>query len=281
MRKLLLGALFVAGCLTATAQVETPQPSPESTIQQKVGLTDFTVNYSRPSVKGREVFGGLVPYGEIWRTGANGSTDIEFTTDIKFNGKEVKAGKYSIYTVPNKDAWKVMLYKNTELWGAPGDKFNQEDVAVETTVKPRKNSAVESFTIGFDHLRNNSAHLTMAWDDVLVAVPVEVDARTLVDKSIEKTLAGPGANDYFNAAKYYFEEDLDLDKAHKWVSKAIELRPDAFWMMKVKSEIEAKQGKYKTALKTARASLKLAEKAKYKPYIKMNKENIAKWLKKK
>lgn len=285
MKKLILAACAVfafAFTNTADAQIQTPQPSPESTVMQKVGLADVSVNYSRPSVKGRDIFGELVPYGKMWRTGANGSTDIEFSKDVEFAGTPVKAGKYALYTIPNKDQWEVMLYKNTEIWGDPGDDFDASMVAAKAMVKPGKaGNAVETFTIGFGNITNGGAHLVMAWDDVMVEVPFTVDTKSAVQESIDKVMAGPSANDYFSAASFYMQEGLDLEKAHDWVSKAVEMRPEAFWMSRAKAEIEAAMGDYKTAVKTAMVSKAAAEKAGNAQYVKFNEDNIAMWKKKK
>jgi len=285
MKKVILAACAVfafAFSNTADAQIQTPQPSPEATVMQKVGLADVSVNYSRPSMKGREIFGGLVPFGEMWRTGANGSTDIEFSKDIEFAGTAVEAGKYALYAKPNKSEWTVMLYKNTEHWGTPGKSFDESLVAAQTTVKPGKaGNTVETFTIGFGNISNNGAHLVMAWDDTQVEVPFTVDTKSAVQESIDKVMAGPNANDYFSAASFYFQEGLDLGKAHEWASTAVEMRPEAFWMSRLKSEIEAKQGNYKKAIKTAMTSKAAAEKAGNAQYVRFNETNIASWKKKK
>lgn len=281
MRKIAIFILFFSFAYMANAQVKTPQPSPKSTVKQQLGLTDIEVNYSRPSVKGRAIFGGLVPYGKMWRTGANASTDIEISNDFKFGNQDVKAGKYSIYSYPNKNEWKVILYKNTDHWGTPGDKFKQDLVAAEYTAKAITVSPmVETFTIGFDALRNDTAQLTLAWENTAVSVPISVDTKTPVMKSIEKTFSGPTANDYFSAANYYYSEEIQLENALKWINKAVEMRPDAFWILKVKSEIQAKMGNYKEAIKTAKLSIKKAEAAKNTQYVQFNEKNIANWKKK-
>ena len=280
MKKLALIALLAGFMMTAEAQVKTPAPSPSSKVHQTVGLTDISVEYSRPSVKGRTIFGGLVPYNQLWRTGANGSTDIEFSEDVMFGGMSVPAGKYSIYTYPGMDSWKVLLYTDTDIWGSPGDDFDQSKVAAEVEAETMETGQqVESFTIGFDHLRNNSAHLTLAWDNTMVAVPIEVDTKSAVKASIDKVFSGPSANDYHSAASYYLEEGMDLEQAHKWSSKAVEMNPRAFWMMKVKSEIEAEMGKYDMAIATAKKSKAAAETAGNAQYVGYNEDNIAKWKK--
>lgn len=280
MKRFIL-SLAVIGALGLTnAQVKTPQPSPSSTVQQTVGLSEITVNYSRPSMKERKIFGDLVPMDKVWRTGANGSTDIEFSSDANFGGVDIKAGKYALYTIPSEDFWVVMLYADTEIWGDPGKDFDKSKVVAETKVKAMTiKPDIESFTIGFDDLRNGSANLTLTWESTYVKVPIKVDYRKEVEESIKKVMAGPSANDYNSAASFYLEEGTNLDEALEFAKKAEELKPDAFWMIKTQSEIYAAKGDYKNAIATAERSLKLAEKANYAPYIKMNKENIAKWQK--
>ena len=280
MKKLILGILFIGLFAMADAQITTPAPSPKSTVKQTIGLTDVTVEYSRPSVKGRTIFGDLVPYNQLWRTGANESTDITFSDDVVFGGKSVAAGTYALYTFPGENQWRVILYEDADLWGSPGDNFDQGKVVAQAEVEPTAfEGIIESFSIGFDHLRNNSAHLTMGWENTMVSVPIEVHTKTKVEESIENVFSGPSANDYHSAASYYLEEGMDLEKAHKWSSKAVEMNPEAFWMMKVKAEIEAALGNYDQAITTAEQSAKAAEKAGNKQYVGFNNENIAKWKK--
>lgn len=280
MKKLFSLLAFIAFAQISFSQVKAPAPSPSATVKQVVGLTDVTVDYSRPSMKGRVIFGDLVPFGEIWRTGANGSTDIEFSDDFSFNGTNVKAGKYALYTIPSKNSWDVMLYADTELWGSPGDKFDASKVVAKTTVKPTEiGQPVESFTISIDDLQNSGANLVLAWDNTKVVVPFGVKTDVKVEESIASTFGGPSANDYFAAANYYFQEGKDIQKALKWVNKAVELNPNAFWMMKAKAEMQAQAGNYKEAIKTAKESAKAAEKAGNKQYVGFNEDNIAKWKK--
>lgn len=268
-------------CFMADAQlIQRPAPSPSAKVNQTIGLTDFTVEYSRPSVKGRKVFGGLVPFGEVWRTGANGSTDFTATNDFEFAGTKVKAGTYALYTVPNDNQWDVFLYENADHWGTPGEEFSEELVVAKSTIKPEKiNNLVESLTIGFDHLRNGSGHLVISWENTMVQVPIEVYANKTVQENIDKVFNGPSANDYFSAASYYYEENLDMDKALTWVTKAVEQKPDAFWMSRLKAEILAKQGNYAQAIEIAKESSAAAEKAGNSQYVKFNQDNIARWMK--
>lgn len=280
MKKLFFLFTLTALSFTAQSQVKVPAPSPESTVEQVVGLTEFSVNYSRPSVKGREIFGGLVPFNEMWRTGANGSTDIQFNTDIQFGDTPVKAGKYSIYTYPGESSWRVLLYSDTEVWGTPGDSFDQAKVVAQTTVQPQSLSPkMETFTILFDQLRNNGADLVIAWDDTVLSIPLTVDSRSVVQKSIDETLSGPSANDYHSAASFYYEEEIDLNKALEWSKKATSMNENAFWMLKLQSEIQAKLGDYDAAIATANKSKAAAQKAGNDQYVQFNDDNIAAWKK--
>lgn len=278
MKKLL--AIAVIYCLTfsVNAQIETPQPSPFGKIEQKVGLTDVSVEYSRPGMRGRTIFGDLVPFGEVWRTGANANTKITFSDDVKINGKELKKGSYGIYTVPNEGSWEVMFYADTNNWGVPQE-WDDSKVALKATAEtmemPMK---METFTIVIDDLKNNSATLNFIWENTIAMLNIEVPADEKAMASIERVMNGPSANDYFSAATFYHEAGKDLEKAHKWVTKATEMAGDqAFWMLRRKSLIEADMGKKEQAIATAKRSLASAEKAKNADYVKMNKESIAEW----
>ncbi|CAL66789.1 DUF2911 domain-containing protein [Christiangramia forsetii] len=278
MKKLL--SLAVIFCLTfsVNAQIESPQPSPFGKIEQKVGLTDVTVEYSRPGMRGRTIFGDLVPFGEVWRTGANANTKITFSDDIKINGKELKKGSYSIYTKPQRDSWEVMFYSSTDNWGVPQE-WDDSKVALKATAETMEMPMnMETFTIVIDDLKNDSAALNFIWENTVAMLKMEVPTETKAMASIDKVMNGPTANDYFAAGTYYHEAGKDLDKAYKWVSKASEMAGDqAFWMLRRKSLIEAEMGKKQEAIATAKKSMASAEKANNADYVKMNKESIAEW----
>ncbi|ATA74107.1 MULTISPECIES: DUF2911 domain-containing protein [Capnocytophaga] len=281
MKKIAISIVALLTFQLGMAQLKTPNASPKSSINQTIGLTEVQITYARPSVKNRVIFGDLVPYGKIWRTGANAATVIEFSTPITFGNTEVKAGKYALYSVPDTNQWKVFLYADSELWGAPGKNFDQGKVIAESVVKPLTiNPKVETFTIGFDEIRNNDAMLTLAWDNILVKVPIKVNTRQAVIESIGKTMNGPTASDYHRAAMFYFEENIDLDKALEWSSKAVELNPTAYWVQKLKSDIQAAKKDYKNAIKTAEIALERAQKAGNDGYVKAIQENINAWKKK-
>jgi len=278
MKKLLSLAVIFCLAFSVNAQIESPQPSPFGKIEQKVGLTDVTVEYSRPGMRGRTIFGDLVPFGEIWRTGANANTKITFSDDVKINGKDLKKGSYSIYTKPQEDSWEVMFYSSTDNWGVPQE-WDESKVTLKVTAETMEMPMnMETFTIVIDDLKNDSAALNFIWENTIAMLKIEVPTETKAMASIEKVMNGPNANDYFAAGTYYHEAGKDLDKAYKWVSKATEMAGDqAFWMLRRKSLIEAEMGKKQEAIATAKKSMASAEKANNADYVKMNKESIAEW----
>lgn len=281
MKKIMLTAVFAFATLAMQAQVKTPQASPSTKIEQVVGLTDVDIDYSRPSTKGRTVFGELVPYGKLWRTGANANTTITFSEDVTIDGKTLKKGKYALYTLPKADSWDVIFYADTDNWGLP-ENWDDAKVALRTTVKPETlNRKVETFTIGVNNVDNDSASLELSWEKTIVAVKFEVPTQKTAMKSIEKTLAGPSSSDFFSSAQYFYQSNGDLNKALTWVNKAVEMEKETpFWYLRLKSLIQAKKGDKVAAVETAKLSLAAAEKAKNMDYVKMNKDSIAEWSKK-
>nr|WP_315132102.1 DUF2911 domain-containing protein [uncultured Flavobacterium sp.] len=281
MKKIIIALAIIIANFTIEAQVKTPQSSPKATVFQTVGLTDVEVVYSRPAARGRAVFGNLVPFGKLWRTGANENTTISFSDDVIIEGKTLKKGKYALYTIPKIGSWEIIFYNTTNNWGTPED-FTEANVALRTTVKEEALSkAVESFTIGINNLDTNFAYLEMAWENSSVAMKFEVPTQKTAISNIEKALAGPSAGDYFSAAQYLFQSNGDIAKARVYVDKALEMSIEQpFWYNRLKSLIQAKQGDKKGAIETAKLSLAAAEAAKNQDYVKMNKESIAEWSKK-
>lgn len=279
MKKTIL-ILFVT-LLTSSinAQIETPAPSPFQKIEQKVGLTSVIVEYSRPSMKGRKIFGGLEAYGKVWRTGANENTKITFSTDFMLDGKSLQKGTYALYTIPNKTTWDVILYTDTNNWGIPA-KWDENKVAAKITVTPiNMPMDVETFTITFDDLTNNSAVLGILWENVYVPLKFETPTDKMVSKSIEKIMAGPSANDMYAAAVYYLEANKDIQIAKTWIDKAVVLtaKQPKFWYLRQQSLIHAKAGNKNTAIEAAKKSLELAKQAGNSGYVKMNKASLKEW----
>lgn len=281
MKKIIFMLAMMIANYAIEAQVKTPQPSPKSTITQVVGLTNVEIVYSRPSAKGRDVFNNLVPYGKLWRTGANENTTITFSEDVVIGGKTLPKGKYAVFTTPKADNWEVFFYTATDNWGTP-ENWDETKVALKTTVKPELlNRNVESFTISINNLDNNFAHLELSWEKTIVAIKFEVPTQKAAMASIDKTLAGPGAGDYFSSAQYLQQSNGDMTKALTYINKALDMNKDKpFWYNRLKSLIQAKLGDKNGAIETAKISLASAEVAKNQDYVKMNKDSIAEWSKK-
>jgi tetratricopeptide (TPR) repeat protein len=270
MKKIIVMLAMVIANFALEAQVKTPQASPKSTSDHMVGLTNVALDYSRPSTKGRVIFGDLVPFGKLWRTGANANSIV--------------SGKYSIFTVPKADVWEVILYKTIDNWGNP-ETWNEANVAVRASVKPVfLDHKVESFTLSIGNITNDNAQLEISWENTFVALKFEVPTQKTAIASINKVLAGPGAGDYFSAGQYYFQSNGDMNKALEYVNKAISMNKEGedvpFWYLRQKSLIQAKLGDKVGAIASAKLSLAAAEKAKNDDYVKMNKDSIAEWSKK-
>ena len=266
--------------LNVNAQVETPQPSPFSKVEQKVGLTDVTLEYSRPGMRARTIFGDLVPYGKLWRTGANKNTSITFSTDVTVDGQALKAGSYAIFTTPNAESWDVVFYSDASNWGTP-ETWDDSKVAAKVSAQVYPLSMkIETFTMVFDDLSNGSATLGMLWENVYVGVKLSVPTDNKVLASINDALNGtPKANDYFSSAVYYLQEGKDIKQAKEWIDKAIEMNEKpAFWQLRQQSLIYAKAGDKTGAIDIAKKSMAGAEEAGNADYVKMNKESIAEWM---
>ena len=281
MKKILfLLAMIIANYVTE-AQVKAPQASPKSTITQVVGLTNVEIVYSRPSAKGRDVFNNLVPFGKLWRTGANENTTISFSDDVVIDGKTLPKGKYALYTIPKADNWEVIFYTDTNNWGNP-ENFDETKVALRTKVQPENlERNVESFTIGINNLDNDYAHLELSWEKTIAAIKFTVPTQKTAMASIEKALAGPTSGDYYSSAQYFFQSNGDLTKALTYIDKSLEMSKEKpFYYYRLKSLIQAKKGDKLGAIETAKLSLAGAEAAKNQDYVKMNKDSIADWSKK-
>ncbi|GAB2703830.1 hypothetical protein GCM10011495_22530 [Hymenobacter frigidus] len=264
----------------AHAQISTPQASPKSTVMQRVGLTDITVVYSRPSAKTRAIFGTVVPFGKRWRTGANATTSIKFSDDVTIEGKKVPAGEYGIYTIPNKAEWLVVLNKNTKL-GADVDGFKDDQDVARFSVKPYKvASKVETFTIGFTDITPATANVAMEWEmtgaKFKVTADVESKVMAQIDEKITKN-ATPASGDLASAAVYYYDNNKDLKQALAWMEKANAAEPTKFWNLNTEAKIRLKMKDYAGATKAAEASKKaaLAATPPNGEYVKMNEELMA------
>ena len=280
MKKIIFVLAMMIANYAIEAQVKTPQASPKSTVMQVVGLTNVEIVYSRPSAKGRDVFNNLVPFGKLWRTGANENTTISFSDDVVIDGKTLAKGKYALYTTPRADNWEIVFYTDTNNWGNP-ETWDETKVALKTNVKPEMlGRNVESLTIGINNMDNNFAHLEISWEKTIVAIRFEVPTQKTTMASIDKTLAGPTAGDYFGSSQYLLQSNGDMTKAMTYIDKALEMSKDKpFYYYRLKSLVQAKKGDKKGAIETAKISLAGAEAAKNQDYVKMNKDSIEEWSK--
>lgn len=259
------------------AQIRTPQPSPSAKLTQTVGLTDVTLEYSRPSLKDRTAFGptGVVGYGTTWRTGANSATKITFSDDVKIGGEPVAKGSYAILSIPGEKEWVVMLfpYEKSD-WSS----YEGKAAAAKIAAMPKKTGhAVETFTMDINNLRNTSATLDLYWGDTMLSIPMEVEVDKRVMADIDRVMAGPSGNDYFAAATYYHESGKDLKKALEYITKATAGDDPKFWQLRRQALIQADLNMYAEAIATAEKSLMLADKAGNTDYVKMNKASIEMW----
>lgn len=271
-------ALTVLISLSGLSQIQTPAASPEQTLNQVIGLSSVSVQYSRPAMRGRTIFGDLVPFDKIWRTGANTNTIVNFDNDVSVGGEALKSGSYALYSKPGLDKWTIYFYSDTDNWGLPRS-WDEEKIAAEFMATPRAlTEAVESFTISIDQVTDSGATMTIAWENTAVSLPLAFDTEAAVMKSIERTMNGPAAGDYYQAAVYFLNADKDISKAKNWIDKAIAMseRP-AYWYYRQKSLIYAKAGDKKGAIAAAEQSLTLAQEAGNMDYVALNKKSLAEW----
>jgi len=246
---------------TPAPKIDFPQASPPASVSQRVGLTDVQVSYHRPGAKGRVVFGSLVPYDHVWRTGANEATKVSVSTPVKLNGADVPAGTYELFTIPGTDEWTVIIHKNMSQWGAYT--YDAKNDVVRVKSKPvALTNGVETLSISFNDLRDESATLNIAWEKVRVPVTIAVDVKSTLVPQIEAAMAAGGEKlPYANAAMYYFENNLDLTKAVTWMDAAITANPKAFYLVYRKALIQEKMGAKADAIASAKLSLEGANQA--------------------
>jgi hypothetical protein len=259
-RYLLAVAAFLTGS-SAFAQIKSPAASPLTELEQVVGITNFEVDYCRPSVKGRDIYGGLVPYGEIWRTGANAPTTIEFDTEVTFADQTLPAGEYVLFTIPGEAMWTVIFYGDSDVPNAAA--YDPKNDAARISVAPIKlATAVESFTIGFDDLRDESATLFLDWADVRVPIQLSIDTASLTAASIRSSMDDMDdwtARDYANAAEFYHAQGIDSNQALQWMGKATSMNKNAFWWQHTYARMLADNEKKAEAIAAAERSLKTAK----------------------
>jgi tetratricopeptide (TPR) repeat protein len=277
MKKIKLLAIAIFAFAASSTAQDLPQPSPYAEVMQRVGLTDITIEYSRPGVKDRKIFGDLEPYNQVWRTGANSATKITLSTDAIIGGVKVKAGTYSVFTIPGESEWKLML--NTDL-GASENSYKEENTVANISIEGMKSDLTETLLFSFDNVKDESADLIFAWENVTWNTTIKVASKEEAVKNIESKIKEieNAYGVYNSSAKYYLNAGLDIDKALEWSKKSVEIA-EKFWNVYTLSLVYEAKGDKKNALATAKKSLELSKEAEYAPYIKMNTENIAKWSK--
>ena len=272
MKFVLLIAIFLSLVQFGFGQdLKVPTLSPLSEVTQELALTQVKLSYSRPSAKGRKVFGSLVPYNEVWRTGANASTKLTFTEDVKIEGNNLKAGTYALYTIPGETEWTVIIHTNTKHRSIAGDVYKPAEDAFRFKVKPSKTSNfVETFTIGFSDITTSSGSIYVAWENTRIKFRVDFDVDAQVDKQIATLIASPTGmshQNYFLAAEYYFHNKKDLSKADGWILTAMEKNPKnpRYGLLRAKMLVDA--GKKDEALKVVAEANAWATEAKNANYI--------------
>ncbi|MEQ9064750.1 MAG: DUF2911 domain-containing protein [Vicingaceae bacterium] len=281
MKKYILSiTLPLFGFLSGVTAQELPMPSPTSTVMQRVGLTDFEIVYSRPGVKDRKVFGELVPYNKMWRTGANKATALTISDDVEVHGQKLNAGVYAIFTIPGEKEWEVIFNKNTEQWGTYDHK-DSEDV-LKIKVPSETAEYTESMLMYFDDLKDESATLNLQWEKTRISIPIKVEVGAKAEANILAAIkeAEGTKSVYRNAARYYLTNNMDAAKALEWAKKSVDMGK-VYWNMTTLASAQAANGMKKEAIKTAEQAKALALEAKSDFYIKENEKNLAEWKAKK
>jgi hypothetical protein len=273
MKKFLITVIAAITCFFTDAQLVVPQPSPTQTLKQNFGLSNIELSYSRPGVKGRKVFGDLVPFGKVWRTGANNATTITFGDDVTIGGKKIAAGKYGLVTIPEKNQWTVIISKKLDITG-PADYKEDGDVVRVNVNTMKTTDPVETFTMQFANIKPTSIELQMLWENTAVSLPITTDIETKIMGQIDQ-LMNKDNRPYFAAAMYYMESGKDLNQALAWFDKAVELQPKAFWIHHQRANCLAKLGKKNEAKTAAETSKSLATEQKNDDYVKLNEKLIA------
>jgi len=275
LRSLLLSALFtlpfvttplIPGSLQAAEErkIEFPAASQHAVVKQRVGLTDVEVDYSRPNKNNREIFGGLVPYGKLWRTGANAVTKIKFSKPVKLEGKEIPAGEYALFTIPTADDWTIIISKDAKVQSAAD--YKQENDAARITAKPEPiPDTIETFTIGLRDVKGASATLNFVWDKTRVPLKLTTGDVEQVSKELDAVVSAGTPLDprtAYQAAAFYYDNNKDMNQAAKWIDQALAKNPDAYFMHYKKAQIQAKLGNNKEAVASAQKAIDILKKDK-------------------
>ena len=275
MKKLLFGAFaLILGFSTqlSAQQIKFPAKSPSSMVKQNVGISDITIEYSRPSAWDRVVFGDVVPFDEMWRTGANAATKVTFGADVKIEGKLVPAGSYSLFTIPGKTEWTIILNKVANMSGTNG--YDEKEDLMRFKVTPmNKTEKTETFTIDFANMKLDRTTIQLSWENTVVAFDVVADYDAELTKNIEKAMS-KDARPFHSAASYYYENKKDMKLALEWANKAVEMNPTAYWSLMLKANIQYEMNDKKGAIASAEKVLKMEDVDG--AYTKMAKDLIAK-----
>lgn len=271
MKKILISnILLLCFFLQLQAQVNMPAPSPAQTIKQDFGIGTIELTYSRPSIKGRRIFGDLVPFNKLWRTGANAATRVMFSEPVEIGGKRIDSGTYVLYTIPGIDSWDVILNKGLDNWGTDGYKESLDVVRFRIESEKMK-TKMETFTIDFSDITPEICSMNIRWEKTMIAIPVVTNFKDKVRMQIEAAMK-TDKKPYWQAAQFYYEYDKNLVQALANVTSAIEENKEAFWMWLYKAKIQKDIGDKTGAMESSRRSMELAAAAKNDDYVKMNKD---------
>ncbi|CAG2533310.1 Protein of unknown function (DUF2911) [Maribacter dokdonensis] len=263
-----------------------PKASPFARIEQEVGLSKITVEYSRPSSKGRTLFGnqpngapGLVPYGRIWRVGANESTKITFSTNVIIGDNSLEKGTYALYAFPYENKWEIVFHKNLTHWGDGRKNYDPNEDALRIALLPTEvKDFQESFLISFDDIDHNGTLMNWNWGTTQISIPIHFDTKAIMKVQIADKLSNaPNAQTYYEIARYYQEQNIHTNEAKEYVERAIELGGDTYYFHKVRSLILADLKMFDEAITAAKISMKLAEKEGKDEFVRLNQDNIAYW----
>ncbi len=278
MRKILcILCLFCLGFLQG--QLKHPKASPLASLTQEVGLSKISVTYSRPSVRGRTIFGDIVPYGRIWRVGANASTKFTVDTDVEILGNVLPKGTYALYAFPEEKQWEIVFHTNTSHWGDGRKAYDSKEDAFRITIVPEQMPILqENFLISFDAITHNKLAMLWIWEHTKITIPIQVPTDSKMMQEIATQLKeNPSAQTYYEAARYLQEQQKEYATALNYLNQAIALGGDTYYFYRVKSLVEAALGQYKNAIESADTSLKLAKKEGKDEFVRMNEKNIKQW----
>jgi hypothetical protein len=254
-------------------QLTIPSPSPTQVLKQDFGLSFIELNYSRPGVKGRNIFGDLVPFDKVWRTGANGATTIEFGEPVTIAGKKIAAGKYGLLTIPGKTEWIFIITKQLDVTN-PANYRESDDVVRVTAPVNNLNFAIETMTMDIMNISPHACDLELIWSNVAVRFAIQNNVDSTIMSRIDEIM-NKDNRPYYTAAMYYVNNGKDLNQALKWLTAATQQNPDAYFMFYQKAQCEAKLGKKKEAMETAQKGIELAKKANNADYVTLNEKLIA------